>query len=114
MRPAAVTVFGGPTSRSAFDVWLAWMAGGCVFTRSVEDSGRTAFFLHVVKISTVPIPQPTDPTPITCCGREVQIVSARPAVTYWYCMRCGQIGGTRVGECVDTPRRIQVPARRIG
>jgi len=47
MRPAAVTVFGGPTSRSPFDVWLAWVAGGCVFTRSVEDSGRTAFFLQV-------------------------------------------------------------------
>src|SRR4030095_1753487 len=36
MRPAAVTVFGGPTSQSAFDIWLAWVAGGCVVTRSVE------------------------------------------------------------------------------
>src|SRR4029450_8555617 len=36
MRAAAVRGFGGPTSQSAFDIWLAWVAGGCAVTRSVE------------------------------------------------------------------------------
>ena len=37
MRPAAAMVFGGPTSQSAFDISLAWVAAECGVTRSVEN-----------------------------------------------------------------------------